>query len=348
MQKKLIALAAAGMLSAPAMAQMNVTIYGVVDAYAKSTWGDGKRSTGVDSGGENGSRLGFRGSEDLGNGLKAVFDLQFGSIPVETGGGLTTTRTAFVGLAGDFGTLVAGRIQPAGYFESYYFDPAMAHFFSPVQRLQKGIAARGVGASINTGWNAAARQNNAINYQSPSFGGLKASLTYGFGEQNSGSRQGFSSVGLDYTNGPLKAGYVYQGINNIAGTSTDQREHFIGASYDFGMVSVLGSWQSARVTGSGFSSETDKVWSVGAKFKLGSATEILLGYANADVDAADGDGKGYTIGAIYALSKRTHLYGGYGRVVNGDATSRFNWREDFAIANGKAVNTLGFGIDHKF
>ncbi len=348
MQKKLIALAVASLLAAPVMAQSNVTVYGVADVYMKNTWGDGKRVTGVDSGGENGSRLGFRGTEDLGNGLKAVFDFQFGTIALETGGGLTGTRTAFAGLSGNFGTLVAGRIQPAGYFQSYYFDPAMAHFFSPYQRLTKGIAARGVGASINTGWNPASRQNNAINYRSPTFGGFKANLTYGFGEQDSSPRQGFASVGLEYQNGPLRAGYVFQELSNIGGTSDDQREHFIGASYNFGMVTVLGSWQNARVKGSAFSTETDKVWNVGAKVMVGPATHLMLGYVKANVDASGGDGKGYTLGIMHSLSKRTHLYGGYGRVKNGKDTSRFNWREDFAIDNGSSVSTFGLGISHLF
>lgn len=351
MQKKLIALAVASLFAAPLMAQStpsNVTVYGVADVYMKSTSGDGKRSSGIDSGGENGSRLGFRGTEDLGNGLKAVFDLQFGTIALETGGGLTGTRTAFAGLSGNFGTLVAGRIQPAGYFQTYFFDPAMAHFFSATQRLQKGIAARGVGASINTGWNAAARQNNAINYLSPSFGGFQANLTYGFGEQSSSPRQGFTSVGLEYKNGPLRAGYVYQGLSNINGSANDQREHFVGASYNFGMVTVLGSWQNAKVAGSGFSNETDKVWSVGTKVMVGPATHLMLSYAKADVDASGGDGKGFTLGVMHSLSKRTHLYGGYGRVKNGDSTSRFNWREDFAIANGSSVSTFGLGISHLF
>jgi len=354
MQKKLIALALTGLLATPVMAQSNVTVYGVADMYLKNTWGGGQRVTGVDSGGENGSRLGFRGTEDLGNGLKAIFDFQFGSIPMDQNIGLTTTRQAYVGLSGNFGQIIAGRLQPAGYFQSYYFDPGMAHFFSAYQRLTRGIAAGGVGATINTGWNAASRRDNAIEYKLPEFGGLKTSLAYGFGEQSASPREAFASLGLEYRTGPLHAGYVFQSVSNIGGMSTDQREHFIGASYDFGMVKVLGSWQNARVKASGVSARTDKLWNVGAQVMIAPATHLMLGYVKADVDASRGDGKGYTLGVMHSLSKRTHLYGGYGRVTNDDQTARFNWRE-FPIGGagadpfvGKSINTVGFGISHLF
>ncbi len=348
MQKKLIVLAVASMAALPALAQSNVTIYGVADVYFKSTWGDGKRVTGVDAGGENGSRLGFKGTEDLGNGLKAIFDFQFGSLNLDQAQGINSTRYSFVGLQGGFGTVVAGRLQTPGYYSSYYFDPAAAHFFSGYQRLSKGIAANGVGGSINTGWSAPSRQNNSVAYMLPEFGGVKTTVFYGFGEQEQGDRQGFGALGFDYANGPVRASYTYHRIDNVGGTSTDQQEHFVGASYDFGIVKVLGSWQNARVKRTGFATETDKVWNVGATVKVGPAGMLMVGYAKADVDRVASDGKGYTLGYMHSLSKRTHLYGGYGRVTNEAATTRFNWREDFAIADGKAVNTVGFGVSHLF
>lgn len=353
MQKKLIALAVAGLVSLPAMAQSNVTVYGVADVYLKSTWGDGKRINGVDAGGENGSRLGFKGTEDLGNGLKAIFDFQFGTLNLDQATGINSTRYSFVGLQGGFGTVVAGRLQTPGYYSSYYFDPGKAHFFSAYQRLGVGIAKGGVGATINTGWNSSSRQDNAVAYMLPEFGGLKTTLAYAFGEQDGDSvgqekRQGMAAVGFDYANGPIKASYTYQRVDNISGKSADQQEHFIGASYSFGMVKVLGSWQNAKVDPVIGSAQTDKLWSVGAQVDVGPSGHISVGYAKADVDAAGGDGKGYTLAYEHSLSKRTHLYAGYGRVLNGDATTQFNFREKFAIANGKSVSTVGFGVSHMF
>ena len=84
MQKKLIALAVAGLVSAPVFAQSNIQIYGVADAYFKGGKFMGEDTMGVDSGGLAGSRIGFRGEEDLGSGLKAVFVLEQG-INIDTG-----------------------------------------------------------------------------------------------------------------------------------------------------------------------------------------------------------------------------------------------------------------------
>ncbi len=352
MHKKLIAVAIAGLATLPAFAQSNVTVYGVADVYMKNTWGDGKRVTGLDAGGENGSRLGFKGTEDLGNGLKAIFDFQFGSLGLDGAAGINSTRYSFVGLQGGFGTVVGGRLQTPGYYSSYYFDPGQAHFFSAYQFLGKGIARNGAGASINTGWNAPSRQNNAVAYMLPVFGGLKTTIAYAFGEQDgdpSGEkRQGVFALGFDYSNGPIKASYTHHRIDNLGGAKKDQLEHYIGASYDFGVVRAMGSFQTAKVSGSGIASETDKLWSVGADIKVGQSTHLIVGYAKASVDASNSDGKGYTLGVMHSLSKRTHLYAGYGRVVNDGNTNRFNLREGFAISNGETVNTYGFGISHLF
>lgn len=348
MQKKLIAAAVAGIVALPAMAQSNVTVYGVADVYVKSTQGDGKRVRGVDAGGENGSRLGFKGTEELGNGLKAIFDFQFGSLNLDQATGINSTRYSYVGLQGGFGTVVGGRLQTPGYYSSYYFDPGKAHFFSAYQRLGVGIAAGGVGASINTGWNAPSRQNNAVAYMLPEFGGLKTTLAYAFGEQQQGKRQGMAAVSFDYGSGPVKASYTYHRIDNVGGQDIDQQEHFVGASYDFGMFKVLGSWQNAKVDPVVGSSQIDKLWSVGAQIKVGPSGHVSVGYAKADVDAAGGDGKGFTLSYEHSLSKRTHLYAGYGRVFNGDNTTRFNFRENLAINNGKSVSTVGAGISHFF
>ncbi|PKO55512.1 MAG: porin, partial [Betaproteobacteria bacterium HGW-Betaproteobacteria-21] len=116
MQKKLIALAVAGLMSAPVFAQSNVTIYGIVDMGYKNLGNNvnsavGNRSA-IDSGQYSGSRLGFRGTEDLGNGLKASFVLETG-INVDNGGfnqGNTAfARQSFVALSGGFGTVALGR-----------------------------------------------------------------------------------------------------------------------------------------------------------------------------------------------------------------------------------------------
>lgn len=353
MQKKMIILAIAGSVALPAAAQSsNVTVYGIADMFLSNVSGGGGTVTGVDSGGENGSRLGFKGKEDLGNGLKAVFDFQFGSLGLDGSKGISSTRYSFVGLEGAFGSVVAGRLQTPGYYTSYYYDPGMAHFFSAYQFLGKGIAKNGVGASINTGWNAPSRQDNAIAYALPVFGGLKTTIAYAFGEQDgipsSEKRQGVLALSLDYANGPLKGSYSYHRIDNIGGVNKDQQEHYVGGSYNFGMVTLMGSVQTAKVSGAGIGSQTDKLYSVGANINIARATHLMVGYAKADVDAKDADGKGYTLGIMHSLSKRTHIYTGYGRTTNDDATNQFNMRDKYALKNGSSNATFGIGISHMF
>lgn len=113
MQKKLIALAVAGLMSAPAFAQSNVTVYGLFDIglahYSDSAVSGKANRTGIDQGFLNGSRLGFKGVEDLGNGLKASFLYEF-NVGVDNGGDVGGGRQTVLALSGNFGTLALGRM----------------------------------------------------------------------------------------------------------------------------------------------------------------------------------------------------------------------------------------------
>ena len=130
MQKKLIALAVAGLVSAPVFAQSNVTIYGVADAYMGFGNHGGNDLAAVQSGGLSGSRLGFRGAEDLGNGLKAVFtleqgvDISNGVASPSVGGDSVFSRQALVGLSGAFGTISLGRQYAPGF--DFQYDALLA------------------------------------------------------------------------------------------------------------------------------------------------------------------------------------------------------------------------------
>ncbi len=141
MQKKLIALAVAGLASTAAFAQTNVTIYGQVD-YGYAYRFDGRDvgsvlpnasggptpsgASRLDSGIDAGNRLGFKGTEDLGNGLKAVFLLEQG-FATDTGfsgqSGRLYGRQAYVGLSGGFGTAVGGRLYTPYYTFMLQMDP---------------------------------------------------------------------------------------------------------------------------------------------------------------------------------------------------------------------------------
>jgi predicted porin len=344
MQKKLIALAVAGLVSAPVFAQSNVTVYGIADAYLGYGKADDNKFTGVNSGGMSGSRLGFKGSEDLGNGLKAVFTLEYGlnidqndGIGTATAGG-PRARQQFVGLQGGFGFIGLGRQYSPGYFV-YQYDAAEAA--SPLS--PQSILSLAAGANITP--NSPARVSNAINYKSPDFGGLKVNAIYGFNEANqTGNRQqnDLFAVGADYANGPIAAGLTYSQINDAA-SDDNKREWMLGAAYDFGMFKLAGSYQ--RVENATAAEDTDNVWQIGGIVPVGAAGRVHVAYGKLDADADDSDVNAWTVMYTHAMSKRTTAYAGYGQIGNDDN------RAVSALANGSLGDnsrSVLVGMRHTF
>lgn len=201
MQKKLIALAVASVASGAAFAQTNVTMYGIVDAgyvYSSGDAGWGARATpagdivgaqiggkntfsGIQSGLLSGSRLGFRGEEALGNGLKAVFTLEY-SLGIDGNNGVGSTgslnaRQQFVGLAGGFGQIALGRQYAPGYQATANNDPAGGAAFEPASFMTAQA-----GNTITP--NSNARWNNALTYTTPNWGGFTGKAIYSFGENS--------------------------------------------------------------------------------------------------------------------------------------------------------------------
>ena len=222
MQKKIIALAVAGLMSGAAFAQSNVQIYGVADAF----FGQDKASTAagattpvkrtvVDDGVLAGSRIGFRGTEDLGGGLKALFTLEFGVNSEEAAGLQTNARQQMVGLTGGWGTFVAGRLYSPGYNIANKFNTGVGG-----QRLSALAALQDeVGATINMG--ASGRLNNGMAYVSPSMSGLVATAAYTtLGENSRGASDRVWGLGLDYDNGPIAVSAAHHNIvTNTAATT---------------------------------------------------------------------------------------------------------------------------------
>ena len=325
MQKKIITLAVAGLVSGAAFAQSNVTIYGVADAYYGRLTADGKMSNNhINSGGLSGSRLGFRGNEDLGGGLKAVFEYELAFSLDNTGSsanaindasgsnGLTGTRQSYVGLGGGFGTVVAGRLQTPGYYVGK-FDAFAAAAISP-QNILAGGALKSTISPTNHG-----RVNNAVAYMSPTMSGFSGVLAYGTGEEVTpgAEKENVWGLGLNYAGGPIAAGYVHHRVNNVGAnnaanaTFPDLKENMIGLSYDAKVVKVLGSYQDHRVTGSGKS----KLWQLGAVAPVG-AGNVHFAYGKLNPTGDSNDSKSWTLAYTHGLSKRTTAYVGYNRTTN--------------------------------
>ena len=323
MQKKLIALAVAGLVSAPVFAQSNVTIYGVADAYMGfGSHGDNDMAA-VQSGGLSGSRLGFRGAEDLGNGLKAVFTFEQG-YKVDDGTGLgDNSRQSFVGLAGAFGAVTLGRQYAPGY--DFQYDALQS---SPVLSPQ-AILSGEVGSSIDA--SNGARWNNSVAYNGM-FSGLKVRAIYSMADNENTSPDGVGGwadpsdddamgLGLEYANGPLKVGAVYQVLqssSNVVGAD-DQTEWLLGGSYNFGVATLALSYQDAESLGK-VKNQDAKLWQVGVLVPVGAAGNVHLAYGEVKADNVIGSdsakSKSYTLAYTHALSKRTTAYTGYNRTDN--------------------------------
>jgi len=332
MQKKLIALAVAGLVSAPAFAQSNVTIYGIADAYVGVGKQGGYDLTGVQSGGLSGSRLGFRGTEDLGNGLKAVFVLEQG-FNIDTGtdmaAGNSFARQAFVGLGGAFGTVALGRQYAPGYDQTY--DALVSSGISP-----HAVLTADSGSTIAP--NSNARWNNSVTYKG-AFSGVTVRGIYsmdaveGVATVADPSDDDAYGLGLEYANGPLKVGAVYQMVqlDKTAGQNADQEEWLIGGSYDFGMVKLDASYQDSEGLRNVNKNDAD-LWQVGLTVPVSAAGNVHLAYGELDYDNVK-DGKAKSIGLAYThgLSKRTTAYTGYNFVDNGTGT-------DAGIGSGQLNN----------
>ena len=318
---KIIALAVAGLMSGAAFAQSNVTVYGVMDiSYQNSKTNGASSKTAIGSGFMSGSRLGFRGTEDLGGGLKAIFVLEYG-LAIDTNAGIgapevtaanavatgTQARQQLLGLTGNWGTFVAGRAQTTA------FDFA--------GKTMPGVAGGGLdsfqSAGASTLVNAASRANNAVAYISPSFSGLTVAYNHARLTENAGSDDTANMLSADYANGPITAGLVWsKKSNGVSAASDDVNEIGLRGAYNFGAATVglayLRNDDDAAATG-----KNDKKWGLGVSVPVGAGV-IAANYAKASVDstALADDKKVWSVGYIRNLSKRTNTYAGYTKTNN--------------------------------
>lgn len=376
MQKKLIALAVAGLASTAAFAQSNVTVYGIVDAYVGQIRADGSHTqTVVNSGGLSTSRLGFKGSEDLGNGLKALFTLEYALAADQnaTIGGMgaggtnaysgTYARQQYVGLAGNFGTLTLGRQQSIGFNWDVKYEVLGGSHFGALGTLQCGSNTRMMIGGL-CGEN---RMNNSIAYVSPSFSGftLAANYTQIVEETaaNSAAKNAARAyvLGANYENGPVAVGLVYDRRNSdVVNTSfTDPKQSTdlaIGGSYDFKVAMLKATYQthklnetSALVGANPNAGDKDKAWSLGTSVPVTAAGKVHVAYARLTNNSRADDAKVYALAYTHDLSKRTTVYGAYQHSDNdGTSTGVKAFPSVGTLDAGGASSMYGVGVRHMF
>ncbi|MEK7346899.1 MAG: porin [Pseudomonadota bacterium] len=313
MKKTLIALAVLT-VSAASFAQSTVTLYGVVDAGFINDGTDTKYAgTGV-----NGtSRLGFKGEEDLGGGLKAIFTVETGLNSGKETATYIGDRGAFVGIAGSFGTVTMGSsVLSPSFWARANTDASTTNNYSLAT------------------YAGAARLDNSINYTSPTWSGLtlRASMVQKNDNTANSASKGANDISAVYANGPLTLAASYS-------DSGYDKGNFVGAAYDLGMaklfvnsVEVAGTAAVAEVIATSGSAGTKAVAATAAAKYTNYGVSAPFGAWTLQADMRtkkDATADTYVLSAQYALSKRTSFTAYTAKTENAKAALGAGVRHNF-------------------
>jgi predicted porin len=299
-----------------AQAQTNVTIYGVMDAAIAVEDSDAPgedRRTVINSGNQSSSRIGFRGTEDLGNGLKALFNIEAG-VALDTGAADSALfgRRAVVGLQGAFGTLTVGRE------------------YSPIAAVAAAsdILGQGMyGSNLSAfGTNRLTRRlANSVNYKSDAMSGFTVNAAYSAGERSVEPSGDLMGVSLEYKNGGLYLGGGYHVLERLA--TGDDKEYAFGAGYSFGAFEIKGNYMVADQTGA---NNEYKNTNLGAAYTTGP-NKFFLNFQQQKLESG-AKGNTVSLAYTYSLSKRTNIYTTYAQLRN-------NARGVFGISSSSVALT---------
>lgn len=342
--KKTVVFALLATAAAAASAQSSVTLFGVLDANLRHVKnGDASLNT-LSNNGVNSSRLGVRGTEDLGSGLRAAFWLEHG-FNSDTGVATDTARfwnrRSTVALAGGFGEVRLGRDYTPTYWGFADFDVFGTN----------GVAASDkFSSTLGSGADTAVRADNQVSYLLPgSLGGLYGQVSVAPGEGALGKKYAGGRIG--YAAGPLNVNVAYgqTTVSPVAGKDKFKMLD-IGASYDLGVVKISTYAQQNKAG-------NQKITNLyaGASVPVGGAGEVRVSYvhanaagtnaAGASVDA--NDASQVAVGYVHLLSKRTALYGTLARVSNKGAAAFAVAGAPAAVAGDKSTG-YEFGLRHAF
>lgn len=305
MKKSLISLAVLA-ASGASFAQSSVTVYGIADIFLGQTSGTGAvTQTVLNSGGVSTSRYGFKGTEDLGGGLKANFVLENG-FNLDTGAvdtaGQAFSRYAFVGFSGGFGEVKLGKTGTA------FDDVSGAANAAFDSKLAPTTGAFGAWTSGNYNWNPA----NTIYYATPNMSGFSGALSYSLGENKTAtlSSSSVTSLHIKYEGGPVFVAFARQ-TEQPQGPGTSTSFTRLNGTYDLGVAKLLAGY--GRVNdAAGVVGATTTEWSLGADVPVSAAVTLSGGLARSSDNVVGGNASrsGYGLAVAYGMSKRTTLYGG--------------------------------------
>lgn len=340
--------------AAGAYAQSNVTLFGVLDASVARISASSK-VTGLATGDNTSSRLGFRGTEDLGGGVAAGFWLE-GGVNVDSGSGSTNgafgfeRRSTISLISKSLGEVRLGRDKVPAYLNIETFDP-----FSDIGIGGLGASNLISGTAVGTpGGSAPKRASNAVQYILPAtLGGFYGQAMYAFGETSSAAvndKQGNAySLRGGYQAGAINLALGYAEVRGGAATvsgGVDYESTTVGASYNFGIVKPMVQFVSEKGAG-----QKREVYELGATAPIGAGElrAAISTFRNKNVDNADSNK--FAVGYGYNLSKRTQVYATVARVNNDGLAARGLAQSGLTsptIAAGRNVTGYEIGVRHSF
>jgi len=379
MKKSLIALALIGAFSSAAVAQSNVTMYGILDV--NYMWQEGPVNVGtstapriqqesvsaINGGHQSGNRWGVRGTESLGGGLSAIFALEAG-FNIDTGtsgqGGRLFGRQAYAGLSGGWGAVVAGRLAT---FSSGTGDFDMIGRVDPFSTGFGLAGAQNTFISMNS-----LRVDNAVAYVSPTIAGFKGGVGYttridGAETAPSGTNTKATIFGANWTGGPFFAAITYDIVNGSNATSLPDQKHLqIGGTWDIAMFRLHAAWAdqtniaflptpstggsgSFIVLPAGLQNFDATSWLLGATWTVTPAFKVFGSY-----QAFDADGKSVRTGATVTNFEPDYNVWGIGTTYNlsrrTNLYASYAWRDADGTLTGNNANSkqLAIGVRHLF
>ena len=352
MKKTLLALAALTAFAGVASAQSSVTLFGIVDLSINSVKNGALSQKLLSSDQLNSSRLGFRGVEDLGGGLRAGFWIEGAMSPDTGGAGQTWQRRSTVSLMGGFGEVRLGRDYTPSFWNKTIFDP---------------FGTNGLGSSLNvastlgSGATTLVRANNTVGYFLPAMGGIYGQVQMAAGEGVTGNKYIGGRIG--YAGGPVNVAVAYGKTykNDRAPSNlpmfSDFKDINFGASYNLGFMTLIAQYNKVDYDpGTVANDKRDqKIALFGVTVPFGASTlkaSIISAKGAQGSSATDFDARQIAFGYQYDLSKRTAIYATVSSLNNdGNATNgaRFTVGQGPAMVNGGDTSRgVNLGVRHSF
>jgi predicted porin len=363
-QRALVAAAACAQFSVPVLADTQVQLYGIVDAgvLTQSKSRAGGNLTRVETSGLRQSVWGLRGTEDLGNGLKAFFNLEshfdtdtgalHGSGDSAGSGTILFRRQANIGLSGDWGSVTIGRQYGPALLAHLNTEPrAFKEQFSNLYAWAYNQLEALAGAdAVNSNNDVGIFFKNAIQYRN-TVGPVSFGVLYSPGEQpGHGSRNSAYAVGAAY-DGPVVLSASYQAMKDQTTGNRNIEQAGLGGAVPVGAFTLKLNWlQGKNSNADGL--RTSKVNAIGAgvdwKWNLQN-TATLAYYDNKDKLNTEDHTRNLVLSNDYALSKRTTLYVQAAYVdAKSQASLKTSIVADGSFAPGGKTTFLNVGINHTF